>query len=756
MRRLIVLILVLSSLFSLFTTINSLSYVISCHIVDLPPGYFECIYQYVNNGLYVVYYSTAPVYFAVQTVSGYTAFSTQGTSYYGYISLPEGEYKVLFVNNMTDSNVTIQVYLGDGRPYPTGIADYGIDASNGVARPYVEKFNGVVGVAQVYSISAYNASINSYGASLQLNTVLQVNTVQGSQEYWLQNVVQFSTNTSQYRVVDNVWNYTSYPSVLNSSAITGEGTVASTLEGTHLNYYYVYSTNWFNTTYPLYTALLIKVATVPQGVRVVFSYLNGTSFTDYDNVTIKVGGVTSAYLLVDGYNTTGSGNAYDTELVFGGECNGEITQFDQINATIYMFYLNNTGVLTPKSLSPFGLDTAEASDNLFTVPYQGAYNVEVGNGNELVIANKSFPFDVGLVNGSKVIDLGQRADVELDVRGGVPPYLVEIGNETFIDLFVGNTYYSFLPNGTGDLTYPITVEDLYGNTKSLDYSLRVNPDPTVSLSVPRNDTDVGLPITLTPNVRGGTPPYNETWYVNGVQVPANGAFNFSSPGTYNLTLKVVDSVGYAVEKSVTVEVYKDPSLTVSTNQTVTDQGVPIGLNITGYYGVPPYTVKVYVNGTLENASVTQTGVRVPLDLAPGVYSVEVKLTDSAGYQVDKTVILRFNQDPTLAVNEVAQGSFFVTATSVTISGGAYQGTPPYTYTVYVNGNKYYNGNDLSLSVPLSLGKNNITVVVKDSSGVSITRTILVYSGYDWADIAALIAVVIIASLVLIFLKKRRR
>jgi len=670
MKRLIILILVLSSLFSIFISLNSLGYIEPYYVVNLPPDYYDCIYQNVSNGLFTVYYSTAPIYFVIQSLGGYTLFSTQGSSYYGYISLPAGEYKILFVNNVSNSNVTIQAYLGAGRPSPTGIADYGIEAINGIVHPYIEKFNEVVGVAQIYSISAYNASIDSYGASLQLNTVLQVNTIYGSQEYWLQNVIQFMTNTSEYRFVDNVWNLTSSPSVLNANSTIGSGYVHLIFEYPFSNYY-AYASQCFNLTYPLYTALLIKAINLPQGVEVLFGYLNRTSFTIYDNVTIKVSGITSAYLLVDGYNTTGSGNAYDTEFVFGGQQGGEITNFNLINALIYMFYINNNSIFTPKSLFPFGLDTTEASDNLFTIPYQGAYKVEVGNGDEVLTSNTSFPLKAKIVNGSSVIDLGQTSEVELNVTGGTPPYLVDIGNKTYVDLFLGNTYYSVTPNRTGNITFPITVEDLYGEARSLNYSLKVNPDPTISIVISRNNTDVGIPIFLNANVQGGTPPYTESWYINGTPVSNNGVLNYTFPssGVYNVSLKITDSVNFTLEKSVMVEVHKDPIL---------------------------------------------------------------------------------------AVSNVTQGNFFVTITSMTLSGEGSEGTPPYTYTVYVNGNEYYTGSDLSLNAPLNLAENNITVVMKDSLGMTVTRTILVYSSYNWINILIVVALIVIIPVIsVIFLKERR-
>jgi thermopsin len=286
----------------------------------------------------------------------------------------------------------------------------------------------------------------------------------------------------------------------------------------------------------------------------------------------------------------------------------------------------------------------------------------------------------------------------------------------------------------------------------------VNPDPTISIIISRNNTDVGIPIFLNANAQGGTPPYTETWYINGMLVSNDGVLNytFSSSGVYNVSLKITDSVNFTVEKSVMVEVHKDPTLIVSTNKTETDQGIPIELNVTGNYGISPYLVKVYINGTIINTSIINTGVKLPLNLPSGVYLVRVTLTDSVGYQVSKGIILKFNKDPILVVSNVTQGNFFVTITSMTLSGEGSEGTPPYTYTVYVNGNEYYTGSDLSLNVPLNLGENNITVVMKDSLGMTVTRTILVYSSYNWINILIVVALIVIIPVIsIIFLKKRR-
>ncbi|MUM65963.1 hypothetical protein D1867_12150 [Acidianus infernus] len=233
---------------------------------------------------------------------------------------------------------------------------------------------------------------------------------------------------------------------------------------------------------------------------------------------------------------------------------------------------------------------------------------------------------------------------------------------------MGKTYYCVKPNITGEITYPIKVEDVCGNVIDLVYSLKVNPDPVVIITPSRNATDVGIPISFNATVIGGTKPYIKVWYVNGTPVSNEDVlyYNFTSPGVYNVTLKVVDSVNFTAVNSVTIKVNDYPTLNVSYN-------------------------------------------------------------------------LHYD--------------FLVYASSVNLSSKVFGGTPPYTYTVYVNGREYYVGNNLSINVPIDAGKNNITVVVKDSLGLTKAETILVYGGFNWFLILVIITLIVVITIILM---KRRR
>jgi len=220
----------------------------------LAPRFYE--YFSINvtqgDGLYVVFYSSSPVTFMImtpyqfsyfhETGAGPAVYSVVASSYNGFIPLPNGRYYVVLFNNVTDSDVTIHYYVF-ARPVATGIADYGLMVKGNSVQPYVEKAKAVIGVVKVNELYAFNstppAGVDKYGASIQLNVVLQVNTVTGSQQLWLQNVIEIYTNNYTAYIQDNVWNDTNNYTVLHN--VTGNGKINVSPCGP----YYGYATNYF-------------------------------------------------------------------------------------------------------------------------------------------------------------------------------------------------------------------------------------------------------------------------------------------------------------------------------------------------------------------------------------------------------------------------------------------------------------------------------------------------------------------------------
>ena len=295
-------------------------------------------------------------------------------------------------------------------PAPTGIADYGLynySSTGGPIIPYTIMTDEVLGYANITSLLAYyqqamEYGVSPYSATLQLNVVLQVNTTNGTYAYWLQDVASFQTNESQVTFIDNIWNLTGSGSMLSSSAVSGNGTVASAGQGNTF-YYDVGPT--YTHSFPFAFVLVINVSYTPNATYIWFGFeilQNGTPVSSpqyyyYDEVEISQPGIVSAAIYITGNNYTPNGLYYDAELVWGGGGNGAPTQFVYLNSTLGLYYVNSSGNLTPMpSLYTFGSDTAESAYNVNDSLVNGVPNADAGNEWLGVLTND---FNVYLISG---------------------------------------------------------------------------------------------------------------------------------------------------------------------------------------------------------------------------------------------------------------------------------------------------------------------------------------------------------------------
>ncbi|MEM4957022.1 MAG: thermopsin family protease [Metallosphaera sp.] len=713
----------------------------------LLPRYYESFWCTVYTGQNVTgtLNSTNPVLLFVMNSSQYQAFTQSGSfnslfmAYGNNISfnvgpLPGGEYYVVVENNgslnangfLSYSAVPLVPFtVHSTLPAPVGIADYGVKNTSKGLQGYIVKFNEVVGEFTVNSISAYNSTppsgISPYSASLQLNVVLQVNTVHGGYQYWLQDVPLFFTNNDTMCVVDNVWNFTSYPSILSNSTLTGQGHVYSYREGNYIEYYYAYGISAFRYSTPFKGELIMRTNVVPQGVEVMFGFYNGT-MNWYDNVTIHESGVTSAYMLVDGFNTTGSGNRYDAELVYGGGGSGEITNFNSMNSTLSLMYVVNGVNETPQELYGYGADTAEAADNLKTTLVNGVPTVTLGQENfyePLYPVGSPFGhFSFAVLRaeqGAPVV-----VNVSVQVFNGVGPYTYRFYLDgTLVKAITGGSTLDTQLNlgvltvGSHNLT--VIVEDGLGQRVSGSTNFVIGVGPVITISS-QTILDYGQPLRVTIQVNGGTPPYTVLLHVNGSTYTVTGdemTLNLT-PGTYLIYATVTDSQGVSSTSGKEVVVVNpDPTIQLRFPLTLdVGEGGTVTYTVSG--GTPPYVVTLYLNGTPVGNFITFT--------SPGIYVLSATVRDSLNYTVSKTLVVTVNPDPTISVTALSrldQGQ--ANLINVSIEGG----TPPYKVSYSIPGVLTSTTSNPNFTVSASPPPGNYTfnVTVKDSTGFVTSKLI---------------------------------
>jgi thermopsin len=403
--------------------------------------------------------STASVDVYVMDSTQYSNFVSSGsrsaiyhstsTSVSDSVSLPsKGDYYLVIDNDVSGTGVTLDVEYTTipvdiyryhtSPPAPTGVVDYGVQNTSGYLFPSKQTISSVVGSAVINSVQAYNASApamaSPYGASLQLNVMLRVNTTTSRHVYWLQDVLALFTNNQTAYVNDNIWNASERYGTLDQTLISGSGSVSPT---TNQNYYgaaaYVFSYSA-----PLSVKLPIDVSHSGNRVSIAFGYQEGSgggplgSTNFYDNATIsEPAAVTDAAIVVSGYQMTPDGVYFDAELVFGGQCCGAITTFTSMDATLGISYrLSNGDTASPKAVYQFGSDTAEGAYGIRTNSAQTKFQVALGN---LDLAS-SYPIAV-----PAPVRLTLSYTVSDGTQVAAEPVLTYIANGTELTATIGTT-----------------------------------------------------------------------------------------------------------------------------------------------------------------------------------------------------------------------------------------------------------------------------------------------------------------------------
>lgn len=372
------------------------------------------------------------------TITNFTVVPTVSVGY--NLTLNPGFYIMAIKNDSPNQALVYFSYdilpkfvnpylLHFGTPSPTGIASYGILNNSGNITPYEVATSSIVGYAKVSQLQAVDNGTNSPLASLQENTVLEVNNTDGSSfTYWPQNVLAFDTASPPsvtYR--DNVLNVTGDNAQLTNQSITGTGTTSGyNNNGVQQTYYGNYNSNYTYRYSLPQTWILYTNETVRQGQGVVIQMgvraLNGptpSKVTWFDAITIHDPNVASADLIVNGRQYTPAGvevpigTYYDAELVFGGGAGGNAAQF-QVNANLALFYLDGTMKPFP-SVYSFGDDTAEA-----------AFNIAMQYGNGVATATTGTPYYGLLTNdfNSSLPSLIAGAEGQSTGIGGYAAYIV--------------------------------------------------------------------------------------------------------------------------------------------------------------------------------------------------------------------------------------------------------------------------------------------------------------------------------------------
>ncbi|MEM3827658.1 MAG: prepilin-type N-terminal cleavage/methylation domain-containing protein [Conexivisphaerales archaeon] len=316
----------------------------------------------------------------------------------------------------------------------------------------------------------------------------------------------------------------------------------------------------------------------------------------------------------------------------------------------------------------------------------------------------------------------------VSASGGKPPYTYTWSN--------GNqgvsTQYSW--STPGNYTISVTVKDSNNNQTTAQLNVQVYGTLTVTIAGPTAGI-VNKSYSFQANISGGMSPYQISWsqsYLISGNGNTSAVYQFSSPGTYNISVSVTDSLGNTASNVQSITIYNALVAQV-TGPTSGSTNTQYTFTVTASGGLSPYTYSWSTDGF-----VSQTGnTAVYKWTSGGTKTVTVTVTDSLGNAVSASISVQISATGmTVSIsgaNTIQPGTASVYI--ATVSGGA----SPYTYTWSKSGPfapyvtlssvpSYPYQVTVSTGTTTPTGTFNLTVTVTDATGAQASATITITIG----------------------------
>lgn len=382
------------------------------------------------------------------------------------------------------------------------------------------------------------------------------------------------------------------------------------------------------------------------------------------------------------------GVAFQRDETCPGSCNGSITATASGGTTPYRYELRRSN---GEVVSVF-----QTSPN-FTELCRGEYTLVVRDANDCEASVNTAIFSspeivVNAISITPVTCFGQPIGaIDIDVRGGIPPYTYEWSNGAT------NQDVSGLPAGR----HCVTVTDVLGCKKEFCFNVPTETGIIVDANITNvrcfGEANGRIELVVT----GGQSPYTYLWRNNGVRTPILTGL---PAGDYTVT--VTDRLGCSVTTPFPVE---QPARLVAEGPFVTNVSCNNGndgtasVDVTG--GVMPYTYRWSNGGT----------TRVVTGLRAANYNVTV--TDANGCLAGP-VAQRVDEPMPINGSVLAQPlSCFESGDGMVMVRNVNGGTPPYAYSI--DGVGFNN----TTGTFTGLASGDYIVTVLDNNGCTWTRPI---------------------------------
>jgi PKD domain len=238
------------------------------------------------------------------------------------------------------------------------------------------------------------------------------------------------------------------------------------------------------------------------------------------------------------------------------------------------------------------------------------------------------------------VDLGTVDGFNVTVAGGTAPYTVNASWGSGNGSATGEgPSFQFLASFTlGPHLVSVGVQDVFAFSATANLSFTVVPAPKVGIVMAQNVSDVGLELGfLGVTDSQGVAPLGLNWSFGDGSF-ASGAItshNYSSAGSYVVTLTGTDAVGTVARASASVQILAGPNVTAAVGGT---PAVNATLNFSSHVngGLPPYSIVWRFGdgqGSTEEDPVYAYG-------SSGNFTVQVWANDSLGASAHATLLVR--------------------------------------------------------------------------------------------------------------------
>ncbi|MGP6207807.1 hypothetical protein ACNF42_07275 [Cuniculiplasma sp. SKW3] len=420
------------------------------------------------------------------------------------------------------------------------------------------------------------------------------------------------------------------------------------------------------TTYHNVTLTFSSAFTFSFSVEVNSSKTDSYSFDNVSSVSEDIF-VSNAPTVSISSNQPASGRLDTTQTVtFSSDISGGWSPYE------YQWAYESSSATGP-ILNPISGQTGSTFTTSFTSP--GSYNITVcvtdATGYE-VYANEiqetvSYPPKLDLTSSRQSTDIGHEISFYANVSGG--------NGAISITWFLNGTsisnsgkYYNRTFSGAGNYTISAHAEDQadqWSNSSIIEY---VYGHIFSSIQVSKTEIDMGQSVNFRFFPEGSTGVYlysNFTLFDNTTSsdlLTGEGTqFNYSFPSyngaTYDvfLTWRAVSSDFAKTTSTIGLTIHDDPTVSVSTNRETNDVNDSIEFTANGpgpisgtvgeYGGWRPYRFVWFAEDMTNNTGWKQIGSQygnsssITTSFYPaGTYDIYVSVTDSAGYEVNSSVI----------------------------------------------------------------------------------------------------------------------